>query len=478
MGSSQDQNSTKFAVFVPATPEELDRIILSHLWWSRAHHPSNRRNLNDSSGKPDLIYLFPGEFDGVLVESISSSFNECALSKFFSCLRFEFAELPPSKNHYIRSTGAPPPNEYGLKSGPNYLFFHLIRIAAKEYQSALLLETDCIAVKSAWLDQAQEIAATSGDAWVMGSKYAGPRLLPPWTHHLNGNAIYQVGDGDFLSFFDEFLVPRIEDVVKYQRPELAFDCAWEEYKSNLGALSARQTVGQNVEAYDHRFQEVEFIKNLAPTPGFPRKIESLAKVTTEFPEAYLLHASWLLDEVKMEMGIEINHFTNPPTPPPPLGWIWIKGFRLTPGSWLEKERFYLTGKRDYLIWSFSPKGLPVVQFESDPNSSIRVELYSAHIGKVIGGIHWITKRSKLVGKLMGAIGDTLKRIRRWFPIRRRGVSFLGWLPCLREFHLGHEIKTLHLDLEEFRSEFGSDRILVIRNGQTAPSSGQLVFTRS
>lgn len=75
----------------------------------------------------DLVYLFPGVEDAVTEALIRESFSDAGLSRFFASIRFVYAALDSERDHYVRENFLRPPNRFGLRSGPNTLFFHMMR---------------------------------------------------------------------------------------------------------------------------------------------------------------------------------------------------------------------------------------------------------------------------------------------------------------------------------------------------------------
>lgn len=364
---SKESSLKHLAVCVPTLPGDLDNIILSHIWWSQHSLPF----LPDDSAKAEftLIYLFPECCDPALEKQISDSFEEYGLSRFFHGLRFVFAELDSEKNHYIRDPLPPPPNEFGLKSGPNYLFFHMIDHVAPDYDCILQMETDCVAIRSGWLNCFSEVEQSNPESWVIGSLYHGPKLPEPWTDHLNGNAIIRSGSPEFQKFFTSIWKRRVETVVKYQRPELAFDCAWVEY---LYAIKESGNTPAETDSYNGRFQSHDLIANMTPGIAYPLSIPPLEDLKSQMKSTFIVHGSWLLPEIRRRCNQfstndkiapqERNRSTVVANGPPENSdsWIWIKGFHASRRAWLEHNDFVLPTNNSSLSWRIDPSVLPSI----------------------------------------------------------------------------------------------------------------------
>lgn len=109
----------------------------------------------------------------------------------FSRVRFLSMRLPPELDVYDRQRYSP---------SPSTMFHALVAHAemAKSYSHFLLLEPDARPFRDGWATRlAAEIALERIPFWVKGSipYYPGAR-----DYHINGNAIYRVGDPGYLSF--------------------------------------------------------------------------------------------------------------------------------------------------------------------------------------------------------------------------------------------------------------------------------------
>ncbi|MGF1492704.1 MAG: exostosin family protein [Microcoleaceae cyanobacterium] len=147
--------------------------------------------------------------------------------KFISC------RLAEKESVYIRKI----PKEiskmeihpYGLKSGPNLQFFRSLQelmASESEYTSVLLQEVDTIPLKVHWIDSINKEIAGLNNALLIGTNYSGAsRLNSEQVNHINGNAIYCLGNPAFKNFL--FLWEILVVEVCKKAPWNAYDTATE-----------------------------------------------------------------------------------------------------------------------------------------------------------------------------------------------------------------------------------------------------------
>ena len=148
------------------------------------------------------------------------------LKSIFKNVEIINLKLTPQEDLYIKE--ATPSLLYvpkhGIKSGPNLMFFKSIR-KFKEYNTILMMETDCF-VKKRWLSKIKNFVVHSNGFWISGATYdgvihckAGSYMM---THINGGTGLYATGDKNFQIFIDkaeEFIVNKIKNM-----PYLAYDC--------------------------------------------------------------------------------------------------------------------------------------------------------------------------------------------------------------------------------------------------------------
>lgn len=213
------------AVVVPMTPQELPQLLADMTLWSRGGFaPSVRRD----AARPRLLFSFPRDGEGCW-SSIEDGFAAAGLDRYFAPPERHDCGLSDEDDRYERRyEGAH--GRFGYKSGPNMMFFESMRAATGgPGRSVFLMEADCVPCRAGWLDRLEEEAEADrlSGTLVSGSVYTGEALIrDAFLRHLNGNALYAVGDPDFAGFLDAWearLAARIE-----QDGTIAYDCVLEE----------------------------------------------------------------------------------------------------------------------------------------------------------------------------------------------------------------------------------------------------------
>lgn len=398
----------------------------------------------------DLVYLFPGAAPPVAESLIRDSFSSTGLSRFFNSIRFIYAELDREMDHYVRENYLRPPSQFGLRSGPNSLFFHMMREAGPDYACLIQMETDCFPIRPGWLAGFARVEKSAPESWVIGSRYHGPKLPSQYRNHLNGNAIYRSGRADFQEFVSGFWEKRVEGVVKFQRPELAFDCAWEEYRNSWNGHPCRREIEEAIERYGDRFLNSPYIANMVGTLNYPATIPTIDQLTSDLPDTFIVHGSWLEPEIRQRTAYQPDESTFQGVEKSPAGqdnpaknWIWIKGLDLSENAWFDGGHFVLSEFGSKISWRFGEKPVPLVQFDIGEGEALIIETYVVRpstrilIRKLVQSIQdrqvpgtlWVLGLS---AKLRGVdwdqfIGKALAGVRRCFPIRRFPVGdlFIG-----------------------------------------------------
>jgi hypothetical protein len=116
----------------------------------------------------------------------------------------------------------------GTKSGPNLQWWRTLEAVAGPGRPewVLLLEPDTSPVGDDVERRLEELVVGNPDAWVIGAlPHAASlaRLDPRLRDHLNGVALYHVGDERFLQFIRSVWVPSLVSLLQ-QQPDIAYDC--------------------------------------------------------------------------------------------------------------------------------------------------------------------------------------------------------------------------------------------------------------
>lgn len=162
----------------------------------------------------------------VLCSIHASPFHDaCKSVTFLDC------NIPEDQSVYIRNV---PKNyremkfSHGLKTGPNRQFFESIKKVSEAggINAVLLQEVDTVPVRRYWVDDLNSEIESKHDAIHLGCQYDGAdQLNEEQIKHLNGNAIYCVGNpsfGRYIRLWESLLL----EVVKHA-PWKAYDSAVE-----------------------------------------------------------------------------------------------------------------------------------------------------------------------------------------------------------------------------------------------------------
>lgn len=165
--------------------------------------------------------------------------------------------------------------------GPNNMFHRLLQQARRlGYGHLLQLEPDVLPIRAGWLDRAACLAAHS-DAWVIGSALhancsrdgqtgACESELPErFAYHINGNAIYAVGDPAFAAYAKAARNGPLR--------KLPFDLALHVLRDGRTQPARRRLL--------HRFQHSSFVVNMGT------QLPDVAALRESLPNAFLVHSS-------------------------------------------------------------------------------------------------------------------------------------------------------------------------------------------
>ncbi|WP_020210039.1 hypothetical protein [Gilvimarinus chinensis] len=148
-------------------------------------------------------------------------------------LRFIDCGIEPSQSFYEKdksiegfdSNSYP----YGKKSGPNIQFFRTLRKISSiqpNISGLLLLETDAHPILQNWAHELnQRIQWLGNNVYIAGSRPVMAETIGPIKSHINGNALYNLGNTNFSNFLDFWEETLIESVKL--NPDIAYDVALE-----------------------------------------------------------------------------------------------------------------------------------------------------------------------------------------------------------------------------------------------------------
>lgn len=163
-------------------------------------------------------------------------------------------------------------------TGPNVVFAHMLQLLRLSgYEAAFIMEPDVWSVRPGW--EAALVAAAADDDgwWVRGSVW---QLWRPTDGHLNGNALYRLGNG---SEFPLFVHQALSSAAL--QPGLAYDGA-------MMALMHRIAHSWNeFKTLGGRLQQTSIVVNLS----MMRPCWSAEDVLALYPKAFFVHSKGRAD---------------------------------------------------------------------------------------------------------------------------------------------------------------------------------------
>ena len=279
----------RLLVEIPFVSADREFLLRSHrLLWPLlppCSEPMEPRRAGRHDAQPDLLFLFNGDCratnnacDAVRdawLQSMPDGARRC-----FGKVLVRDARLTGFSNTYDKKR-----KSAKWTAGPNNMFYRAVDTArSMGYTHMLQMEPDVLPLRRNWLSRAQNLAAIS-DAWLIGSalhaactrdEQSGACVsdLPDEiAEHINGNAIYAVGDPSFYSY--------LQDSRRGHRGRMPFDLALHTLRSSKSQGERRQLL--------HRFQHSSFVINFGTSlpDGGARMLRS------QFPNSYLMHSSAL-----------------------------------------------------------------------------------------------------------------------------------------------------------------------------------------
>ncbi|WP_376093836.1 hypothetical protein ACE7GA_26310 [Roseomonas sp. CCTCC AB2023176] len=288
--AKREENARLSAVLCPLMPREIPTAVANLDFWEHRFPPA-------VSGDPvrqekaRLVFAFSGKPDRGYEATLRDAFNaHPKVRRAFAACDVLFLDLPPEKDLYVRKAVHPPP-PYGFKSGPNWMFYESLKALRYLGGFVFLMETDCQPLVPNWLVRVNAAAGRSGEAWIVGAHYSGIAPLH-WAlcRHINGNALYNVGDAAFWTFMDGFFWDWMHNYIRNHDPSLAYDCAWETFLASPEMSDPGHPHWLIARDVLHRFRLSDFIINVggaAEQAG--HFVWSPAQLRSRFPNALIVH---------------------------------------------------------------------------------------------------------------------------------------------------------------------------------------------
>jgi hypothetical protein len=141
----------------------------------------------------------------------------------------------------------------------------------------LYIEADVVAVQQNWLHPIIKYARTT--FWIAGSLYRGSQNIDYgdnlFRYHINGNAIYNVGDAKFVDFYFTSVLPWIK--ARHDLNHICFDLDITTYLHTAGNFDTARHVLHNIQ-YTNLIQNIYF-----------RDLDDLARAVKKSPDTVLIH---------------------------------------------------------------------------------------------------------------------------------------------------------------------------------------------
>lgn len=201
---------------------------------------------------------------------------------FATDFRFTHAEIPTEMDHYN-----PDARDSDWVAGPNEQFYQLMNGSrtAEGTSHLFMMEPDTRPVVSGWLNHLVKVVEDSEPFWIRGSAFRPAcaqrktsfvnaaedchQLGPEIADHINGNALYHIGDPKFVAFLDQV---RASAFAKWP-----FDLAWMRYIRSPEKEGLRRSILKNIVYTD-------MIQNLGAAPF------NLDELKAEHPWTYFVHS--------------------------------------------------------------------------------------------------------------------------------------------------------------------------------------------
>lgn len=274
------------AVVVPTNILEKQAILDNFRIWADPAYAPVAEPIEAS--RPTLAFYFNNDTGRSLEDEIRTAYADTGMERYFSGLEFEYLGLTGDRDLYERDY-TKTVGEHGYKSGPNNQFFETMRRSACHGTYVFQMETDCAPLGPDWLAAMDKDVREQGPLWVLGSRYHGVHPLEPaFRFHLNGNAIYAVGDPGFQEFLEAFWESWTWRLVAEADPRLAYDCILEKVFNELGNESGVEAT--RIRAYA-MLRDTTTVLNISGRrdlgDGLAADYETRLK--KQFPKAKLLH---------------------------------------------------------------------------------------------------------------------------------------------------------------------------------------------
>ena len=203
------------------------------------------------------------------------------LQKLFNNVDIVYLNLDEDDDLYIKDNRILDKiPSYGRKSGPNVMFYMTLDIC-KQYNTTLLLETDCF-FNISWLSKLKNFVNNCNGFWISGAIYDG--IVPvkagsEMSTHINGGVgLYATGNNLFQSFMiycENFLIEQIAN----GSVSLAYDLAIKMYIDYITDTNVAEKEDILVSKFIHRnYLPNKIIGNFSTTIDSSLSIEEINRI--------------------------------------------------------------------------------------------------------------------------------------------------------------------------------------------------------
>jgi glycosyltransferase involved in cell wall biosynthesis len=275
-------------VFVPCTAGQLDTLGKNmQRWRSRDFQPY------DEGKQPEklvgLHFALNAKEDADIEQRIRDVFKKNGLERWFDGPHFHWSGLEGERDRYTRDFSGKAGPE-GFMAGPNNQFIDIVMKFSRGMSHIMLLEPDAVPVRAGWLSRMMREVESGSRFWICGSPYRGCAAIK-MTQHINGNALYHVGDPAFREFIETELLPYFYERMK-SAPHLCYDILLEDMFMPVLKGKADAALLERWKKTASCFRYSEFIADVSHVED--REEENLLDTTAarkRYPDAYLFHGA-------------------------------------------------------------------------------------------------------------------------------------------------------------------------------------------
>ena len=284
------------AVVIPATVREVEDIKKGFRLWDQPKFAPVVGTLNQE--KPKLIVCFPTEASAEIKRDLVNSFENTQFAKrSFSSIEIRNANVAEEDNYYQRDYTQAVSGK-GYKAGPNEQFFGSMKALSDLPGFVFYMETDCFPLTQGWVNALCEPIKSDTESWVIGCCYRGiDKISPRYFLHINGNALYRVGDPAFQSFLKEVWQPLLHEKISSENSTLAYDC-FLSYMFTASVPGSEDPNWSLFQRFSSKFRFTDLIQNISAKKDLAEDPEkALSQIYQTSPQTAFLHGRHFFDVI-------------------------------------------------------------------------------------------------------------------------------------------------------------------------------------